>query len=267
MANGLCVLLGILCCHCGARGTLVFTGRWVARGVVERDARGGTKFRHMEVPLAECTACGRSARVLPSGVLPYKTFTLPVIEEAAKRYVSCDGPGLRGVVAGLGKHAPDHSTLHRWSAGLGERVLDRLPRGAVSAPRAAALVGETERQLGVDVRPLWRCRHRIAPWKHQTERRRDELEACARVLAVAVVLFPSEVSPLTEWDRRLVEFLGVAAWTFWTGRAGTAMQHPGGVGRGVGCARRLKPSAGGCRHAPRSPPGGGVSPGTDIRAP
>lgn len=243
---------------------MVFTGRWVMRGVVERGPRGGTGFRRIKIPLARCTACGRTARVLSAGVLPRKTFTLPVIEDAASRYVSRDGPGLRGVVAGLGQHAPDHATLHRWLTGLGERALDRPSRGAVSAPTAAALVSETERRLRVAVRPLWRSRPRIAVWKHRTEPRRDELEACARVLAVAGALFPREVSPLTEWDRRLAGFLGVAAWTFWTGRPCTRMQRPVSAARSVGFARFPKPSARGVRHAARSPPGGGVPPGTDF---
>ena len=89
---------------------------------------GGTTFRRLTVPLARCSACKRSARVLPAELLPQKTYGLPVIEKAARPYVSPapGGPGLRTVVKGLGQHAPCHSTLHRWLAGLGELAFGRL---------------------------------------------------------------------------------------------------------------------------------------------
>ncbi|MBI3268742.1 MAG: hypothetical protein HYZ53_06950 [Planctomycetes bacterium] len=85
-----------------------------------------TDHRCLLLPLARCGECDRWARVLPIELLPRKTYALPVIETAARCYTSPDpcGPGLRPTVRRLGKFAPVHSTLHHWTAGLGERALD-----------------------------------------------------------------------------------------------------------------------------------------------
>lgn len=213
-----------------------FTGALVVRGAVLLIAPDKTAFKRLPVPLARCDTCGCGARVLPAEMLPGKTYTLPVIEVAALRYTSPDpaGPGLRRVVLGMGRYAPAHSSLHRWATGIGERALDRAPAPAPDTPphatpphppSAAALLAETARRLDPHIFLRWNTQPAIPPWKHWTERRRDQLQACARVLAAAQHLFPAAPSPLTEWQSHLARFLGVTGWTFRTGPRPAPMQR------------------------------------------
>lgn len=253
------------CCHCGASGSLTFCGVWATRGAVLLRGRDETEFRDLRVPLARCSACKRSARVLPAELLPYKTFSLPVIEKAARPYVSPDlaGPGLRTAVKGLGTRAPCHSTLHRWLAGLGERALDRS-QGTASprkpsdtsppSPTTAAMVAESSRRMDPGLPAVWAQSFCIPAWKYETDKRRDQLEACARVLSAARYLFPDDPAPLTAWRRELNGFFGVAAWGFSTGLPCTPMQlRPQGTPE-VGCSTRTRPRPLEAHHGPRPPP-------------
>lgn len=257
------------CCHCGAIGTLTFCARWVDRGAVLPGKRGGTVFQRPLVPLARCSACKRSARVLPAELLPRKTYSLPVIENAAGRYVSPDpgGPGLRKVVKGLGEHAPCPSTLHRWLAGLGELAFDRLPKpsrpetsdSAPPAPTTATVVEESTRRVDPGLRAVWQQSFFIPSGKYQSEKRRDQLEGCARILCAAQHLFPDASAPLTVWRRELIGWLGVAAWDFPTGFSCTPSQLTPQRTPEVGSPARSKPRPLEAHHGPRPPPHGRLS--------
>jgi hypothetical protein len=246
---------------------LTFLGRRVERGAVLLGRDGRTEFRELQIPVARCSACKRSARVLPAELLPRKTFGLPVIEKAARPYISPDlaGPGLRTAVKGLGEHAPCHSTLHRWLAGLGERALDRrLPKRTASKPcgsdtpppppTAAAMVAESSRRVDPGLPLVWARSFPIPTWKYKTEKRRDQLEACARVLCAAGVLFPDAAAPLTAWHLQLVGFFGVAAWCFPTGLSCTPVQLTPPRTPEVGSPARSRPRPGDAHHGARPPP-------------
>ncbi len=255
------------CCRCGARGTLTFVGCWVKRGAVLLDGRGKTKHECLRVPLARCSVCNRSARVLSAELLPGRTFGLPVIEKAARSYVSSDptGPGLRKVVKGLGAHAPCYSTLHRWLDGLGERALDRQPRKPSPPepsdpdtppppPTTAAMVAESARRIDPELPVAWARSFSIPSWKYHTEKRRDQLEACARVLFAARHLFPDASSALLVWHLQLIELFGVTAWCFPTGFSCTPMQLRPQRTPEVGSPTRSRPRRGDTHHGPRPPP-------------
>ncbi len=229
------------------------------------DGRRESKYRRLRVPLVRCSACKRSARVLPAELLPYKTFGLPVIEKAVGLYVSSEpsGPGLREAVGRLGRCAPVFSTLHRWLAGIGERVLDRVARrrddpkgGSSILPTSASLVSESSQRLDPSLTRAWRESFPIPPWKYQSERRREQLSACARLLAAARRLFPDSPSPLLAWEVWLSARFGVTAWTFSTGPGGTAMQLPPPPRPRIASPRSTKTRKGDARHAPRPPPRG-----------
>lgn len=241
------------CPRCGDRGALAFTGRLVPRGVVTL-ARGSlAAFHRVPIPLARCAACRFTVRVLPADFLPRKTYTLPVIETATRRYVADDGPGLRSVVDELGHHAPAHSTLHRWLSGLGDRTLDRRPSPAPT-PTAAALVVESERRWGAPLRSLPTPADRLPAWKYHSEQRHDPLRACVRLFAWADAVVPRTTLPLTAWQARLIAVFGVAAWVFPTRPLKTAVQLPAKRSRPIRSRPSSRSRSRGAAHGPRSPP-------------
>jgi hypothetical protein len=205
--------------------------------------------------------------VLPRELLAFKSFCLPVIEQACWCYVAADphGPGLRRTVRRLGRYAPAHSTLWRWLAGLGERALDRRPgagcRAARQAPRAgpalppvSALIAETAQRLGQGLRQFWQRHFPLPDWKYHSERRREQLAGCARVLASARRVFPEAPHPLCAWQGWLIERFHVAAWAFPTGMACTPLQLSPAGAKAVGSAAKGKPRPTFHRHEARSPP-------------
>lgn len=233
--------------------------------------RGGTVFQRLTVPLAGCSACKRSARVLPAELLPQKTYGLPVIEKAVRSYVSPDpgGPGLRTVVKGLGEHAPRHSTLHRWLAGLGELAFGRLPERSPPDPSesdtssrplsVSTMVEESARRIDPGLRVVWAQSFCVPSWKYKSEKRRDQLEGCARVLSAAQHLYANASAPLTAWRRDLVTMFGVAAWDFPTGFSCTPSQLTPQRTPEVGSPARSKPHPLEAHHGPRPPPHGRLS--------
>lgn len=272
------------CPACGAHGTLHFTGTWVERNAILLTAAGKTAYRTCSFPVACCELCRHRPRVLSAEFLPYKTYTVPVVEAAGRMYTAPDpsGPGLRRVVAHLGDRHPVHSTLHAWLAGLGERALDRLPRRPrpqrprrpmpsarppltpapkpPPAPTAAALIVESARRLNASLRTLWQQSPSIPRWKYRSERRREQLEACARVFAAASILFPNSPAPLVAWQAALATFFGVAGWTFPTGPGHMPIEQTASTPPRVDSARRPEPPVGDASHAPRSPPHRRLSP-------
>jgi hypothetical protein len=205
--------------------------------------------------------------VLPRELLAFKSFSLPVIERACSCYVDPDlrGPGLRGTVRRMGKHAPAHSTLWRWLAGLGERALDRRPdhghSAAVRTPRAyrsllpvSALIAESAKRLGQGVRQVWQRHFKVPDWKHHSERRREQMEACARVLASARRLFPDRRHPLGEWHGWLIERFHVAAWAFPTAIPCTESELCASGSDRLRSAAKSKPRKKGRCHEARAPP-------------
>ena len=212
------------------------------------------------IPLAGCTNCKARIRVLPRELLPFKSFALPVIEAACTRYTDADptGPGLRRVVRSIGPYGPVHSTLWRWLAGLGERALDhgtvRTVPAYGSLPPASSLIAESDRRLGTMADRFWQKNLTVPRWKYQSEKRREQLEACARVLATARYLLPEPLHPFSEWHGRLIEWLHVSAWGFPTGIPCTDMQlTPCGSGA-LRSAPNSKRAKGGRCHGARSPP-------------
>jgi hypothetical protein len=184
------------------------------------------------IPLAQCRLCHGRFRVLPFDLPPHKHFSLPVIERAARRYTSPDSNelSLRRVAAAFGLQGPCHSTLHRWTAGLGERALDRnllqtLPAYA-SLPPVCSLLEQTARNRSRSLFSHWQRNFPIPPWKYRTQKRQEQLQACARLASVAAILFSQSLHPLTAWQTYLIERFHVAAWNFPTPFLHTNSQHP-----------------------------------------
>jgi len=231
------------------------------------------EYQAIDIALARCRDCRARVRVLPAEVLPYKRYSLPLFEKYCRLYLDSDpaGPGLRKTVAGpcnVYGH-PHYTTLHRWTAALGERVLDRLPtrppashgpalRSFHSIPRlpTSALVAQSAKRLGRGVKREWNRPVKIPAWKYRSPHRREQLQACARLLATADRLFPDDPHPLTAWEGKLIEYLNVAGWWFPGGYSDTTMQLPAVRPAGVRYPATLKPRKKEANNGPRAPPGG-----------
>ena len=257
----------IICPKCQMVGRLFFTSSWVPRGIIWYGKDGKLVFEEIKIPLALCQGCKGRFRVLPEEILPYKHFSLPAIEDICGGYVqpAPDGPGLRKLIDSLSGVRPNYSTVHRWTKGLGERVLDRFQPGSQKAHfselwlPSSALVAESAKRINPLARDRWRQSHEIPSWKYHSSRRHDELQACARLFDVAGSLFPNELHPLTTWQGQIIEYFNVAGWWFPSGYNCTTFQLSPGNLYPVRCPATLKPRKKEINHGSRSPPDGLVS--------
>jgi hypothetical protein len=108
--KGQVIYTGCICPRCNKFATLYFTGKTVSRGIIWPDGINRCRFEIIPIFLARCKACGYMPRVLPSEILPYKGYSLGVIEDYLHKYLYCQDKGLRKCV----EDTPlSHSTL--WS--------------------------------------------------------------------------------------------------------------------------------------------------------
>jgi hypothetical protein len=103
---------------------------------------------------------------------------------------------------------------------------------------------------------VWSRPIKIPAWKYKSPRRREQLQACARLLSTAAYLFPDDLYPLTAWESWIIEYLNVAGWWFPGGNAGTIMQLSPARPDGIRCLATLKPREKEVTNGPRSPPDG-----------
>jgi len=179
------------------------------------------------VPLCRCGACGSRLRVLPAEIAPFKHYTRPIVETVCSSYSDAQLPGitLRRTVARMGPGHPHHSALHGWLAGLGEQALGRWDPPAGNLP-VSALIAETARHIDEHLPNWWTRGYPVADRKYHTEKRREQLEGCARVFAAATLLFPATAHPFCAWDLWLQERFHVAAWSFPARCSCTSFQQP-----------------------------------------
>ena len=141
------------------------------------------------VAICRCGRCKARFRVLPSDVLPRKTYGLAVIEHEVSKYARGQ-LSLRQVAWGqLGKRNPAHTTLHGWTEGLGAHALGRPGGEAGGAPmsrfvaEAESHVPQTTAAMQVDVQP--------DPRRYRSEPRRDRLAAVMRTMAYRATTRPT----------------------------------------------------------------------------
>ena len=147
------------------------------------------------MPLCCCEVCRRRWRVLPIEIAPFKHYTRKVIETCCTVYSDAQLPGitLRRTVVRLGPEHPDHSSLHGWLGGLGERALGLLDKGAPLP--VSALIAETAKQHDHELPGLWAKPGPVAFRKYRSEKRAEQLEACSRLFTTAAHLFPYATHP------------------------------------------------------------------------
>jgi len=265
--NGKLLSTDIICPKCQVVGRLFFTSSWVLRGIIWYGKYGILIFEKIKIPLVICHGCKGRFRVLPEEILPYKHFSLPAIEDICRGYVQPDpdDPGLRKYVDCISGVHPHSSTVHRWTEGLGERVLDRFQPGSqkVSSSKlwlpSSALVSESAKRINPGALDRWRQSHEIPSWKYHSSRRHDQLQACARLFDVAGFFFPNELHPLTAWQGEIIEYFNVAGWWFPTGYNCTGLQHAKAIPDEVISFLISKTSKKEMNHGSRSPPDGLVS--------
>lgn len=218
----------IHCPHpaCECKGSLIFTGSWVDRGIVLSDTAHKTEFKRRQYPIARCTECKRRFRVLSCEVLPYKTYSLPIIETACGVYTQT-ARGLRKSVSCFTGIRPDYTTLHGWLGGLGDCALDRNAhkeyRGHEIHP-FSSVIAETSKKLNPMLFETWRKIYLIPEWKFKSTFRKDHLQACARLLQTASFLFPDSHFPLHSWYAWSLNHCDVSSWLFFSVCGCTAFQ-------------------------------------------
>ena len=173
------------------------------------------------MPLALCEQCKSRFRVLPIEFLPFKTYSLPIIETACNHYVTSED-GLRKTVNTITGVAPHYSTLHGWLGGLGERALDKVQLkndkaaiGQPSLPPTSTLVAETAKRKDLDLVNRWNnTTPLIASFKYQSLFRKELLQSCLKLLWIAALLFQNSAYPLTAWQHWLMPAFYVPGWLF-----------------------------------------------------
>jgi len=170
-------------------------------------------------------------RVLPVEILPYKLYSLPVIETACKHYtISTDG--LRNSVKKIPGIAPHYSALHGWIGGIGERALDRVQlrndratTGKPSLPLTSSLIAETAQKKDPYLINHWNKTSLLIPeWKYKSPFRKEMIESSFRLLSIALLLFKDGLYPLTQWQGFLITVFNVPCWLFSSRNILTAIQ-------------------------------------------
>jgi hypothetical protein len=207
--------------ECPSQERLRLKAWFAQRNCVLFDSAGIARYRRTPVPLALCEQCKSRFRVLPVEFLPFKTYSLPIIETACNHYGKSED-GLRKTVNTIAGIAPHYSTLHGWLGGIGERALDKIQLkkdkaaiGQPSLPPTSTLVAETAKRKDPDLINRWnKTTPPIASFKYQSLFRKELLQSCLKLLWIAASLFQNSVYPLTTWQHWLMPVFYVPGWLF-----------------------------------------------------
>jgi len=229
-------LVGTICPKCCLDGapkqpppTLKLTNTTVERGsfMFEKDDEGIDTVvkRTVIIALVKCPICKSRLRLLPADILPYKLYTLPVIELSAGFYNRGD-LSLRHLAWDLfyGDRTPAHTTLHAWTEGLGAWWLGQ-PIGEVAfcvpATRVQAELEIRYPQMSsLNCQPIW-----INPQRYRTQGRRQRLEACKRFEIVGEMIASENPGNFVELNRLIVSWGNWFGLGFRTGICFTAAEH------------------------------------------
>jgi hypothetical protein len=193
--------------------------------------------------------------VLPSDVLPRKTYAAPAIELGCAAYGAGDR-SLRAVAWSLlGERTPAHTTLHAWTEGLGAYALGRQTGEVPGADPFSAVLAETRRRWPT-VGAVVEQEISVDPRRYRSEARRERLAAMKRVLLVASATPAGGPDhSLSSWRRlALAPSFGLTSpLAFRTGLSCTSIEH----GDRARTARSRRPDREGssCQTRTRSPPG------------
>lgn len=239
---------------CGARGKLVFTSTWVDRGIIWDQGQIKLVHQVIEIPLAECQGCGGRFRVLPQEILPFKHFSLPIIETSCRLSFEDNRGPIQAAALMEGNLPPHWTTVYHWQSDLGERVLRQVPcPGTIQVP-AAALVAESAKRLDPGLTKQWQQPVKVLAHPLRSRRRQEQLETCLRLLLAAAFLFRNAVHPLTSWSAWLTGRFHVFAWSFPSRAPGMTFQNRDSTRGLVRSPEEGKSPGEEHYHDPRSPP-------------
>lgn len=224
--------------------------------LVEQDEYGEWRMVlvHGKFALARCLRCNRRVRVLPSDVLPRKTYSVGAIEHLVAQYAA-GGSSLRSVAWGaLGERTPAHTTLHAWSEGLGAHALG-LEAGEVrGGSPVSRLLAETQSRVPAIAR-ISTHDYAVDPRRYRSPERRERLSANRRILAIAQVATElSSPFACARWRELALRWSNTCALVFRSGILSTAIEHGARAARGRSRAPPTE-SPDPCRTPTRSPPG------------
>jgi hypothetical protein len=134
----------------------------------------------LKIALARCPICKSRYRLLPADIVPFKLYSLPVIELCVCLYNRGD-LSLRQVAWDqlYGEHTPEHTTLHGWSEGIGAWWLGRAMGEVAFSVPATRIVAELEMRFSpkqsLHSIPVW-----INPQRYRSPGRCERLQACKR---------------------------------------------------------------------------------------
>ena len=112
--------------------------------------------------------------------------------------------------------------------GFGEKALDRSDQLPLHyPPTTTAALTESSKRKGANVCDTFlNAGVKISPIKYRSQRRKDQLQAVARLLVAAALLFPGHVDDsLEKWNVFLLSVFFVAVWDFPTAYSKTPMQR------------------------------------------
>lgn len=177
-----------------------------------------------EVALARCRRCKTRRRVLPCDALPYKTYSLDVIEHEVSIYSRGDQSLRRVAWRQLGEPTPTHTTLHGWTEGLGAHALGR-PGGMLGGAPLSRLIAEAKPRLPA-VAAVLREPRSPDPRRYRSDPRRDRLVAVLLVMAL-VITVTSKGHPhaMAACRRLMLTWTSLSALEFRSRLSSTSFEH------------------------------------------
>jgi hypothetical protein len=237
----------------------VLSASRVRRGVVllERDAYGEWQTVELKalIALARCPRCGTRTRVLPYDILPYKRYSLGVINRVVSTYATWFW-SLRHVVWDLlGERTPAHTTLHGWTEGLGAHGLG-LPGAQLGGSPFSRFLVEAQTWVA-GVAQVVQARFEVDERRYRSQARRERLAGVAMLLAVAGMVVgesDANVNALAQCRSLALRWSNSCVLVFPSRFPCTSIEHPNGADRPE--SRHPPPSSRDpCPTRTRSPPG------------
>jgi hypothetical protein len=181
--------------------------------------------RKVKIALVKCPICKCRYRLLPADIVPYKLYTLPVIEFSVSLYNRGDLSLRQAAWDQLyGERTPEHTTLHGWTEGLGAYWLGRTVGEVAFSVPAARILAELEIRFP-QMKSLLSIPVRINPQRYRSQGRLERLEACKRFEIISTMLEVKNTGKFVELNRLIVSWGNSFGVGFRTGICCTAIEH------------------------------------------
>jgi hypothetical protein len=219
------------CCSQDPPPALELTNSTVDRTafILEKDDYGIDTVvqRQVKIALVKCPICKCRYRLLPADILPYKLYTLPVIELAVSLYNRGD-LSLRQVAWDqlYGERTPEHTTVHGWTEGLGAYCLGRTVGEVAFSVPATRILAELEIRF-----PQMKSWHSIPVWinpeRYRSQGRLERLAACKRFEIMSTMLEVKNAGKFVELNRLIISWGNWFGLGFRTAIGCTPIEHIG----------------------------------------